>query len=148
MLLPISSLLVAKILPLALGNASDTNDTIGYSMTSDSLGYERKSPPLPLGGTINWERLEPEGPTMFTPRHSHATCVYRCPHKRDKNCIWLTGGRTEPYRTFDLKIEDRTADVWWSEDGRTWNKVMELTGDFLDMIGNFDAKYGSDVAPW
>lgn len=133
---------------LAIEIVADSNSNDGYSLTSNSLGYDRKSPPLPLGGTKNWERLEPDGPTTFSPRHSHATCVFRCPHDAEKDCLWLTGGRTEKYRTWNLQLDDRTADVWWSEKGRTWNKVVELTGDFLDLIGNFDAKYGGEVAPW
>eukprot|EP00957_Ditylum_brightwellii_P090013 6855444-Ditylum_brightwellii.AAC.1 len=87
---------------------------------------------------------------MFSPRHSHATCVFKCPYnKNHKNCIWLTGGRSEPYRTFNLRYEDRNADVWYTEDGSYWNKVMNIQGDFIDGVGNFDAKHtGGDVAPW
>lgn len=140
-------LIAVNLSPALSASIDEVNASItGYSLTSDS--YDRKSPSLPLGGTINWERLKSQGSTKFSPRQSHATCVFHCPHKRDKKCIWLTGGRTDSYRTFDLQIEDRTADVWWSEDGSTWNKVMELKGDFIDMVGNFDAKYGGEVAPW
>lgn len=122
---------------------------IGYSFTAETLGHKRLSPPLPLEGTINWERINPpKDEAIFSPRHSHATCVFHCPNNFQKDCIWLTGGRTEPYRTFDLQIEDRAADVWWSENGKTWNKVQELTGDFLIGIGNHNAKDGGDVAPW
>ena len=45
-------------------------------------------------------------------------------------------------------MEDRTADIWWSEDGSSWNKAMEIYGDFIQGIGNFDAKVGGEVAPW
>ena len=142
-------LIVALCTPLshAVDNTS-IFDEVGYSMTADSIGYNRQSPPSPIAGTVNWEAVTTQDSTMFSPRHSHATCIFPCPNNVGNDCMWLTGGRTEPYRTFDLKMEDRTADVWWSEDGRKWKKVSNLTGDFLDGIGNFDAKYGGEVAPW
>lgn len=114
-------------------------------MTIESLKIERKSPPLE--GTVNWKLLE-KSREMFSPRHSHATCVFRCPHNPTRKCLWLTGGATQQYRTWNLKMENRASDVWYSEDGRHWNKIKNLTGDFLDGVGNFDAKIGSDVAPW
>ena len=120
----------------------------GYSLTNESFNYKRPSPPSLVEGTINWKRLSPDGPNIFSPRHSHATCVFKCPNDSNKNCIWLTGGRTELYRTFNLQMEDRTADIWWSEDGSSWNKAMEIYGDFIQGIGNFDAKVGGEVAPW
>jgi hypothetical protein len=45
-------------------------------------------------------------------------------------------------------MEDRRADIWWSEDGATWNKVMKIHGDFLQGVGNYDAKVGGEIAPW
>jgi len=116
-------------------------------LTNESYSYHRTSPSK-IMGTVNWERLKSDGSAVFSPRHSHASCIFHCPHNSSKQCMWLTGGRTEPFRTFNLEIEDRTADIWWSENGATWNKVMEITGDFLDGIGNFDANVGGDVAPW
>ena len=109
--------------------------------------YRRAAPQAPTEGTVNWERMR-SGSTMFSPRHSHASCTYKCPSGYKKQCIWLTGGRSETYRTWELQYEDRNADVWWTEDGATWNKEMKLYGDFLDGIGNFDAKVGGQVAPW
>ncbi len=179
-------------------NPMTTNKMLlGYSFTKENLPYERKSPPLPIGGTINWERLGnilyEEGIGMgtstsstnsatssstsksasvkFTPRHSHATTVFHCPYQdgiihennrtsssnvdgetdrrsNSKQCLWLTGGRTDPYRTYELEIEDRTADVWYSENGGQWSKVMELSGDFINGVGNFNAKHNAEVAPW
>jgi hypothetical protein len=129
---------------LAIYNATNN----GFSLTNESFSFRRPSPPSLVEGTINWERLVSNGPAMFSPRHSHATCTFKCPHKANTDCIWLTGGRTELYRTFNLQMEDRTSDIWWSEDGKIWNKVMEVTGDFIQGIGNFDAKIGGEVAPW
>jgi hypothetical protein len=118
---------------------------VGYSLKVDSLNIERKYPPFE--GTVNWKLLE-KSREMFSPRHSHATCVFRCPHNPTRKCLWLTGGATQPYRAWNLKMEDRASDVWYSEDGSNWKKIKNLTGDFLDGVGNFDAKIGSDVAPW
>ena len=131
-------------------SSSPTSQPNGYSLTTQSYtDYLR--PNFPLNGTINWKHLSPsqQAKTHFSPRHSHATAVFPCPfEERDTQCIWVTGGRTEPYRTFNLRTEDRTADVWYSKDGIEWNQVMELDGDFLLGIGNDDAKPRSTVAPW
>jgi hypothetical protein len=120
-------------------------ENAGYSLTVENLRIERKFPPLE--GTVNWKLLQ-KSREMFSPRHSHATCVFRCPHNPTRKCLWLTGGATQPYRTWNLNMEDRASDVWYSEDGSNWFKVKNITGDFLDGVGNFDAKIGSDVAPW
>ncbi len=134
----------------------------GFSFTSESYNYKRHAPPSYIEGTVNWEKLDPtnDAPT-FPPRHSHATCVFKCPYESSndhdgndtkmssaKKCVWLTGGRTDKYRTFDLRMEDRKADIWWSEDGANWNQVTEVYGDFLQGIGNYNAKVGGEVAPW
>jgi hypothetical protein len=87
-----------------------------------NVSFSRNDPSLPLVGTQNWERINDPVNNIFSPRHSHATCKFKCPYN-NKTCIWLTGGRTEPYRTFDLYYEDRAADIWWSETGAVWNKV-------------------------
>jgi len=112
-----------------------------------NLSYSRNDPTLPLVGTINWEKVSDAVYNIFSPRHSHATCTFKCPYS-NKTCIWLTGGRTETYRTFDLYYEDRAADIWWSENGAGWNKVLDVTGDFIFGVGNHDAKVGGEVAPW
>ena len=143
-LLQVVSLFV--LLTICFSEEEIKPDGNGYTLTAKSYDYTR--PEFPLAGIVNWEKLESNGHSKFSPRHSHSTCIFQCPHQTDKKCIWLTGGRTEPYRTFNLKTEDRTADVWWTEDGALWNKAMELRGDFLDGVGNFDAKENSDVAPW
>ena len=157
------------------------------SLSKSKQHHRRASPPLPIEGTVNWVRLKSRASSMFTPRHSHATCIFPCPNVDDdededskddnestnndnnneddtnngsssktsnqtkpkrKKCIWLTGGRTEPYRTFDLQMDDQTAAIWYSADGGTWNKVKNIHGDFLPGIGNHDAKIGGEVAPW
>lgn len=92
-----------------------------------------------------WNLLS--GPS-FTPRHSHATCVFKCPDNTTDDCIWLTGGYSKAHRTFNLVMEHENSDVWWSKDGATWTQVTELYGDFLPGIGNGDAKVGGYVAPW
>lgn len=121
----------------------------GYSFTNESYSHlKRPSPPSIVEGTSNWEKLQSTGPSMFSPRHSHATCVFKCPNNERKKCIWLTGGRTELYRTWDLRMEDRRSDIWWSEDGSAWNKVTEIYGDFLQGVGDHDAKVGGEAAPW
>lgn len=137
----------------------------GFSFTNESYDFYRPAPPSYIEGTINWQKLSPStGSPTFSPRHSHATCVFKCPNTnsnetnddgketktktKPKQCIWLTGGRTEPYRTFDLRMEDRKADIWWSEDGANWNQVTEVYGDFLQGVGNSNAKVGGEVAPW
>ena len=107
----------------------------------------RNDPRLPRHGTKNWKLLD--GPGRFTPRHSHATCIFKCPDDSSDSCIWLTGGYSESHRTFDVEImENENADVWWSKDGATWNQATELYGDFLQGIGNGDAKVGGYIAPW
>ncbi len=145
----------------------------GYSFTSDNYyiktNLQRPSPPSIIEGIMNWERLTPNtninintndngnsnSKMVFTPRHSHATCIFQCPNTNDSNsdqkCIWLIGGRTSPYRTYNLQTEDRTADIWYSPNGKSWTKVMNIYGDFTTIpqnIGNYDAKVGSDVAPF
>lgn len=98
-----------------------------------------------LSPSKNWNLLS--GP-RFSPRHSHATCVFKCPDNTTDTCIWLTGGYSRAHRTFDTNLENEEADVWWSKNGASWNQVTELHGDFLIGIGNGDAKVGGYVAPW
>ena len=135
-------------LDLARGkNANETFKTRAVSVSASAYGY-RRSVRLPTrGGTINWELLSP-GPAMFNPRHSHATCVFRCPHDYDKQCIWLAGGRSKDHVAFNLVKTTQNDDVWWSEDGALWNRVMILDGDFLPGAGNADAKPKGQAAPW
>ena len=101
---------------------------------------------LPVKGTKNWQLLPQRG-TTFSPRHSHATTVYKCPHNPSSKCLWLTGGYSELHRSFDLRMENENCDVWYSKDGREWNQVG-LDGDFIQGVGNWDAKPGSFAAPW
>ena len=120
----------------------------------------RNDPRLPSKpGTKNWERLVGQQPS-FSPRHSHATAAFKCPHtaaasstatdnSTDASCLWLTGGYSESHRTWQGDTwENENADVWLSEDGATWKQVTELQGDYLQGVGNGDAKPGSYTAPW
>jgi hypothetical protein len=89
------------------------------------------------------------GGPKFTPRHSFATCVFKCPDDPTDSCIWLTGGFSDLHRTFSVEpMENENSDVWWSKDGASWSQVTEIYGDFLQGIGNVDAKIGGYVAPW
>ena len=116
--------------------------------TTDSYGYRRKAPHnSKYDGTVNWELLS-HGQQKFSPRHSHATAIFKCPDEPSEQCIWLTGGYSESHRTWDLDMENENSDVWWSRDGAVWNQVTELYGDFRQGIGNWDAKVGGYVAPW
>ncbi|KAL3797894.1 hypothetical protein ACHAWO_009767 [Cyclotella atomus] len=116
--------------------------------STSSYGYQRKAPhDRKFDGTQNWELLK-QGTKHFTPRHSHATTIFKCPNSPSEQCLWLTGGFSEPHRTWDLEIENENADAWWSQDGETWHQVTDLDGDFLRGVGNWDAKPGSHVAPW
>ncbi|KAL7473466.1 hypothetical protein ACHAXS_013911 [Conticribra weissflogii] len=131
--------------------------------TARSYNNQRNEPHLPSHGTKTWQLLQ-HGLDKFRPRHSHATCVFKCPNFINSNindngssnpsdpqppkCLWLTGGYSEAHRTFDLQIENENSDVWYSPDGSTWTQVTNLQGDFLQGIGNWDAKVGGYVAPW
>lgn len=96
--------------------------------------------------TKNWELL---AGNKFSPRHSHATCVFKCPDDPNKLCLWLTGGWSEAHRTFDVEIvENENSDVWYSRDGADWRQVTALHGDFRQGVGNGDALPGGYVAPW
>jgi len=105
------------------------------------------------GGYRNWKKFD-KGPTHFTKRNGHASTVYRCPNAPgvDSNsmCLWMTGGRSEDYQGFDLEFTRRNADVFFSADGETWSQILNLQGDYVDGIGNFNAKFegNRDVAPW
>ena len=101
---------------------------------------------LPVHGTKNWQLLPQRG-TTFSPRHSHATTVYKCPDNPSSKCLWLTGGYSELHRSFDLRMENENCDVWYSKDGREWNQVG-LDGEFIQGVGNWDAKPGGFAAPW
>jgi len=133
-----------------LVNGLDGNSTSedGRTVVSASdYGFHRSTNLPPSGGTINWERLA-KGPAMFSTRHSHATCIFRCPHNYEKQCIWLAGGRSQEHYAYNLVKTHQNDDVWWSEDGVLWNKVIILDGDFLPGIGNSDAKPKGHAAPW
>lgn len=93
----------------------------------------------------NWTILS--GTSEFTPRHSHATCIFRCPDGSNDKCIWLTGGYSDLHRAFNLEMENENSDIWWSKDGASWNQITNIYGDFLQGIGNEDAKIGGSTAP-
>ena len=112
------------------------------SLTATASLLIRNNPRLPGPvGTRNWEFLRG---SKFTPRHSHATVQFTCPGKSEKTCLWLTGGYSESQRSG----ENANADVWWSPDGAEWNQVVGLDGDWLQGIGNHDAKRGGSHAPF
>ena len=97
-------------------------------------------------GRSSWQLL---GGPKFTPRHSNATWVFKCPDDPTDSCIWLTGGFSDSHRTFSVEpMENENYDVWYSKDGASWSQVTEIYGDFLQGIGNADAKVGGYVAPW
>ena len=102
---------------------------------------------LPVSGTKNWQLLTSGQSQSFTPRHSHATTVFKCPDNPKSQCLWLTGGYSEPHRSFDLRMENENCDVWYSKDGREWNQVG-IYGDFVQGLGNWDVKPGGNFAPW
>jgi len=135
-----------RIFPIGING--DSNLTAEIMKVFDSAyGYHRGPNLPPRGGTVSWERMS-QGPAMFSPRHSHATCVFRCPNDNDKQCIWLTGGRSDEHYAYNLVRTTQNDDVWWSDDGVFWNKVLILDGDFLSDIGNSDAKPKGEAAPW
>ncbi|KAL7447194.1 hypothetical protein ACHAXM_011186 [Skeletonema potamos] len=107
----------------------------------------RSDPRLPVNGTKNWQLLPQRAGKIFSPRHSHATTVFKCPDNPTTRCVWLTGGYSESHRSFDLRMENENCDVWYSKDGEEWNRVV-LYGDFIQGIGNWDAKPGGFAAPW
>jgi len=108
-------------------------------------------------GTRNWKKLK-HGSQSFTRRNGHATTIYKCPivanTKPGTMCIWLIGGRSEEYQAYDLEFTRRNADIYYSTDGNEWFQVGwqvgNLEGDFIDGIGNFDAKFPGKrpVAPF
>jgi hypothetical protein len=70
--------------------------------STSSYGYQRRAPhDRKFDGTQNWELLK-QGTKHFTSRHSHATTVFKCPDNPSEQCLWLTGGFSEPHRTWDL----------------------------------------------
>lgn len=133
-----AAILTASLPMTANGLAKTQASSYGYKRT---VSHDSK-----LDGTINWELLT-QGNQQFTPRHSHATTIFKCPDSSEQ-CIWLTGGFSDSHRTWDLEIENENSDVWWSKDGSEWNQVTNLNGDFLRGVGNWDAKPNSYVAPW
>ena len=126
---------------VALYEASSQENIV---LTSDA--DIRNDVRLPVSGTKNWQLLPQQG-TIFSPRHSHATTVYKCPDNPSNQCLWLTGGYSDPHRSFDLRIENENSDVWYSKDAKKWNQA-HLDGDFLQGVGNWDAKPGGFTAPW
>ena len=85
----------------------------------------------------------------FSPRHSHATCVFKCPDNPNQSCLWLTGGWSDAHRAFDVEtVENENSDVWYTKDGADWHQVTALHGDFRHGVGNGDALPGGYVAPW
>lgn len=115
--------------------------------------YTRTPTPSGQGGGFkNWNKLA-HGPSSFSKRNGHASAVYRCPPMypvKDTMCLWITGGRSEEYQGFDLEFTRRNADVFYSPTGAEWSQVDNLRGDYIDGIGNFDAKFPGKraVAPW
>ncbi len=102
---------------------------------------------LPSHGIKNWQRLPQRSEHIFSPRHSHATTVFACPDNRTEQCLWLTGGYSDNHRSFDNREENENCDVWYTRDGMSWHQV-HLYGDFIQGVGNWDAKPGGLAAPW
>lgn len=88
---------------------------------------------------VDWIELPSPGNVKFTARNAHATTVFR-------GEIWLTGGRTDEYTTYDLLTSHRVADVWHSPDGQSWTQISKLYGDYYAQ--NFDAMQPGPVAPF
>jgi hypothetical protein len=113
-----------------------------------SYGNVRKAPhDNNYDGTKNWELLN-HGSERFSPRHSHATCLFKCLDNPSELCLWLVGGYSDEYQNWELELENARNDVWFSRDGAKWTQVGELNGDFLKGIGYWDAKPSSTVAPF
>jgi hypothetical protein len=93
---------------------------------------------IPAAST-NWVELVSAVSTKWSPRNSHATCVF-------KQKIWLAGGKVDSYTMYKLQANDKKADVWHSDDGATWDQVTNLKGDFWAQ--NDDALQPGPVAPW
>lgn len=60
--------------------------------------------------------------------------------------LWVVGGRSEQYQTYNLQNQHRRGDVWSSTDGASWQQSDDLTGDFY--LQNFDAVNPGPLAPW
>lgn len=88
--------------------------------------------------SVSWTLME-SGSNQFTARNAHATCVFN-------GKIWLTGGRSNVYNTYNYQNSYQTADVWYSEYGDTWTQQTELIGDFYAQ--NSDVKQPGLIAPW
>ena len=50
---------------------------------------------------------------------AHASCIFQ-------NKIWLVGGHSDLYPTYNLQFNDKTADVWFSTDAGTKSKQYSL----------------------
>ena len=102
----------------AFYEVSSQEENIFLASGADSnLRNDARPPTAIVSGTKNWELLPKRGSTLFSPRHSHATTVFKCPDN-SSSCLWLTGGYSDPHRSFDLRIENENADVWYSKDGK------------------------------
>jgi len=88
--------------------------------------------------SVTWKELIPEG-NIWSGRNAHASCIFL-------NKIWLVGGHSDLYPTYNLEFSDKTADVWWSSDAENWNQITGLRGDFYAQ--NQDALQPGPVAPW
>jgi hypothetical protein len=61
--------------------------------------------------------------------------------------LWLMGGRSDVFQSYNMRYVDRNADVFYSADGgKEWSQLSGLTGDFS--VGNADAKPAAATAPW
>mmetsp|Transcript_19908 Transcript_19908/g.33321 ORF Transcript_19908/g.33321 Transcript_19908/m.33321 type:complete len:546 (+) Transcript_19908:176-1813(+) len=87
----------------------------------------------------NWEELISTDGIKFSGRNAHASCVF-------KGNLWLTGGRTARYTTWDLLDSFKVADVWRTTNGGIWAQEEELTGDFFAQ--STDVTQPGPIAPW
>lgn len=119
-----------------MGGTSSSNTPpaakIGLPIKLTTIPY---APPA----SISWKPSTSTTSTKFSARNGHASCVF-------KNKIWVTGGRTDVYRKYNLLYSLNVADVWWSNDGATFYQQSSLTGDFWAQ--NDDARQPGSVAPW
>mmetsp|Transcript_4651 Transcript_4651/g.8750 ORF Transcript_4651/g.8750 Transcript_4651/m.8750 type:complete len:421 (-) Transcript_4651:484-1746(-) len=88
--------------------------------------------------SLAWSKLKPES-SIWTGRNAHGSCVYN-------GKMYVIGGHTDAYPTYDLQLNDKTADVWWTEDGVSWNRNLLMEGDFFAQ--NHDVVQPGPIAPF
>ena len=108
-------LVILSLLSISFGQVAETSTTWQELKPESSIWTARNGKHLHIHtcfsfchpAVLSYENSNNVPPLCVV---AHASCVYN-------GKIYVVVGHTDSYPTYDLQLNDKTADVWWSVDG-------------------------------